>query len=86
MMANAQQAKFMNNYKNIKLKLLKTHGSISFNKQCKVIHMMHDTYDIKIVNAQWTMFMNIYKNTKCKLLNTKTSIRFKQQCKKRYTK
>jgi len=42
MMVNAQQAKFMNNYKNIKLKLLKTNASISFNKQCKVIYnMMH---------------------------------------------
>jgi hypothetical protein len=85
-MVNAQQAKVMNNYKNIKLKLLKTHGSISFNKQCKVIYMMHDTYDIKIVNPQWTMFMNIYKNIKWKLLNTKTSISFKKQCTKRYTK
>jgi hypothetical protein len=65
MMVNAQKAKFMNNYKNIKLKLLKTHSSISFNKQCKVIYnMMHDTYDIRIVNAQWIMFMNIYKNIK----------------------
>jgi hypothetical protein len=63
-MVNAQWAKFMNNYKNIKLKLLKKHASISFNQQCKVIqNMMHNTY-IRIVNAQWTMFMNIYKNIK----------------------
>jgi len=65
MMVNAQQAKFIKNYKNIKLKLLKINASISFNKQCKVIYnMINDTYNIRIVNAQWTMLMNIYKNIK----------------------
>ena len=64
-MVNAQQAKFMKNYKNIKLKLLKTKASILINKQCKVIYnMMQYTYDIRIENVQWTVFMNIYKNIK----------------------
>jgi len=32
---NAQQAK-LNNYKNTKLKLLKTNAAICFNKMCKI--------------------------------------------------
>jgi len=35
---DAQQAKLRNNYKNTKLKLLKTNAAIWFNKICKIKH------------------------------------------------
>ena len=41
-MVNAQQAKLINNYKNTKLKLLKTNAAIWFNKMCKyILHYRH---------------------------------------------
>ena len=33
---NTQQAKLNNNYKNTKLKILKTNAAIWFNKMCKI--------------------------------------------------
>jgi len=41
-MVNAQQTKLKNNYKNTKLKLLKTNAEIWFNKTCKyILHYRH---------------------------------------------
>ena len=39
----AQQAKVCNNYKNTRLKLLKTNAAIWFNKICNKIIKMHGT-------------------------------------------
>jgi len=44
---NAQQAK-LNNYKNTRLKLLKTNAAIWFNKMCKVKHLKLNYINIKI--------------------------------------
>jgi hypothetical protein len=44
----AQQAKLNNNYKNTKLKLLKTNAAIWFNKMCKIKQMKPNYITIKI--------------------------------------
>jgi len=53
---NAQQAKLNNNYKDTKLKLLKTNATLLFNKMCKIKQLKPNYINIKI-NGQ---------NPKCK--------------------
>jgi len=36
---DAQRAKLCNNYKNTKLKLLKTNAAMWFNKMCRIKHL-----------------------------------------------
>jgi len=43
-----QQAKLRNNYKNTRLKLLKTNAGIWFNKICKIKHLDPNYINIKI--------------------------------------
>ena len=50
---NAQQAKLNNNYKNTKLKLLKTNAAVWFNKTCKIKPLKPNYINIKI-NGQKT--------------------------------
>jgi hypothetical protein len=45
---NAQQAKPYNNYKNTKLKLLKTNAAIWFNKLCRIKQLKPNYINIKI--------------------------------------
>ena len=45
---DAQQAKLRNNYKNTKLKLLKTNAAIWFNKMFKINHLNPNYINIKI--------------------------------------
>jgi len=45
---DAQQTKLRNNYKNTKLKLLKTNAAIWFNKICKIKHIKPNYINIKI--------------------------------------
>jgi hypothetical protein len=45
---NAQQAKLYNNYKNTKLKLLKTNAAIWFNKMCRIKQLNPNYINIKI--------------------------------------
>jgi len=45
---NAEQVKLNNNYKNIKLKLLKANAAIRFNKMCKVKQPKPSYINIKI--------------------------------------
>jgi len=45
---NAQRAKLNNNYKNTKLKLLKTNAAIWFNKMCKIKQLKPNYISIKI--------------------------------------
>ena len=45
---NAQRAKTHNNYKNTKLKLLKTNAAIWFNKMCKAKGLKPNYINIKI--------------------------------------
>jgi len=45
---DAQQAKLRNNYKNTKLKLLKTNAAIWFNKMFKIKHLNPNYINIKI--------------------------------------
>jgi len=45
---SAQQAKLNNNYKNTRLKLLKTNPAIWFNKICKVKQLKPNYINIKI--------------------------------------
>jgi len=47
MVVNAKQAK-LNNYKNTRLKLLKTNAAIWFNKMCKVKQLKPNYINIKI--------------------------------------
>jgi len=49
---NAQQTK-LNNYKNTRIKLLKTKAAIWFNKMCKVKQLKPNYINIKI-NGQQT--------------------------------
>ena len=48
MIVNVQQAKFNNNYKNTRLKLLKANAAIWFNKMCKVKQLKPNYINIKI--------------------------------------
>jgi len=45
---SAQQAKLSNNYKNTRLKLLKTNAAIWFNKMCKVKQLKSNYINVKI--------------------------------------
>jgi len=45
---SAQQAKLNNNYKNTKLKLLKTNASVWFNKMCEVKQLKPNYVNVKI--------------------------------------
>ena len=45
---NALQAKLNNNYKNTKLKLLKTNAAVWFNKMCKIKQLKPNYINIKI--------------------------------------
>jgi len=45
---SAQQAKLDNNYKNTKLKLLKTNAAIWFNEMCKIKQLKPNYINIKI--------------------------------------
>jgi len=45
---NAQQVKLNNNYKNTRLKLLKTNAAIWFKKMCKVKQLKPNYTNIKI--------------------------------------
>ena len=45
---NAQRAKLNNNYKNTKLKLLKTNAAIWFNKMCKIKQLKPNYINIEI--------------------------------------
>ena len=45
---DAQQVKLRKNYKNTKLKLLKTNAAIWFNKICKIKHLKPNYINIKI--------------------------------------
>jgi hypothetical protein len=45
---DAQQAKLHNNYKNTKIKLLKTNAAIWFNKTCKMKNLKPSYINIKI--------------------------------------
>jgi hypothetical protein len=49
-MINARQARAYNNYKNTKLKLLKTNAAIWFNKICKTRQLQPKYINIKINN------------------------------------
>jgi hypothetical protein len=44
---DAQQAKLHNNYKNTKLKLLKTNAVVWFNKMCRIKHLKRNYINIK---------------------------------------
>ena len=46
--SNAQQTKPYNNYKNTKLKLLKTNAAIWFNKVCRKNHLRPKYISLKI--------------------------------------
>jgi len=49
---NAQQAKLNNNYKNTKLKILKTNAAIWFKKMCKI------RSDFKCFNVKKFMYVH----------------------------
>jgi hypothetical protein len=44
---DAQQAKLRNNYKNTKLKLLKTNSAIWFNKTCRIKQLQPNYINIR---------------------------------------
>jgi len=49
---NAQQTKLNNNYKNTRLKLLKTNAALWFNKMCKVKQLKPNYINIKIIGQE----------------------------------
>jgi len=70
---HAEQAKLNNNYKNTKLKLLKTNASIWFNKMCKIKQLKPNYINVKI-NGQSSLKMILRSKHVGAILNVLTLI------------